>query len=296
MDLRRLRYLVCVGEERSFTRAARKLNLSQPTLSQQIRDLEAELGVTLFVRTAHKVEITEVGALAIDHAMRVLASVQVLNDAILEYKGLRHARLRIGVTQTFNALYFPSIVAAFSKDHPSIELEILELANDAIHEEVEAGSLHLGVGLPPGMTRGVVEPLYADTLMFVCAARHRLAGASPIAITQLADESVAMLTHGFRTRRLVEGFLAVNGVTPLGIIEFNTFSAILNVVESSRHVSIVPAAVRQGRGTGALHFAPLVPEPPSRMVCLLRAQPGRETPAAARFADYIKAECSTISA
>jgi LysR family cyn operon transcriptional activator len=288
MDFRRLRYLIRVGEERSFTRAARSLNVSQPTLSQQIQDLEAELGVTLFTRSAHKVEPTEAGALTIDCARRVLAEVEGLREAVLEHRGLKRGRLRIGVTQTFNALYLPQIVTAFARDYPAIDLEILELANDEIDAGVEAGTLHLGVGLPRAHTRSQAEPLYADTLMFVCSREHRLAKADLLPAGRIAQESVALLGNGFRTRAAVDDYLATAGVIPRRILAFNTFAAILNVVGSGDYVSIVPADVRHVSGVSALHFAGLEPAPPRRTICLLGAPAGRATPAAVRFAARIR--------
>jgi LysR family cyn operon transcriptional activator len=288
MDFRRLRYLIRVGEERSFTRAARSLNVSQPTLSQQIQDLEAELGVTLFTRTAHKVEPTEAGALTIDCARRVMAEVDRLREAVLEHRGLKRGRLRIGVTQTFNALYLPEIVTAFARDYPAIDLEILELANDEIDAGVEAGTLHLGVGLPRAHTKSCAEPLYADTLMFVCARGHRLAAAERVPAERIAKESIALLSHGFRTRAAVDDYLEETAVVPLRIIAFNTFAAILNVVASGDYVSIVPADVRYVSGVPELHFARLEPGPTSRTICLLSAPEGRVTPAAVRFSARIR--------
>jgi LysR family cyn operon transcriptional activator len=288
MDFRRLRYLIRVGEERSFTRAARSLNVSQPTLSQQIQDLEAELGVTLFVRSAHKVEPTEAGLLTIECARRVMAEVEGLREAVLEHSGLKRGRLRIGVTQTFNALYLPQIVTAFARDYPAIDLEILELANDEIDAGVEAGTLHLGVGLPRAHTRSRAEPLYADTLMLVCARESRLAGAEEVPASHIATESLALLGHGFRTRAAVDDYLTEAKVTPLRILAFNTFAAILNVVATGDYVSIVPADVRHVSGVAALHFARLAPAPPRRTICLLSAPDGRATPAALRFAARIR--------
>ncbi|ATQ69105.1 MULTISPECIES: LysR substrate-binding domain-containing protein [Methylosinus] len=288
MDFRRLRYLIQVGEARSFTRAARSLNVSQPTLSQQIQDLEAELGVTLFIRSAHKVEPTEAGLLTIDCARRVLAEVEGLREAVLEHRGLKRGRLRIGVTQTFNALYLPRIVTDFARDYPAIDLEILELANDEIDAGVEAGTLHLGVGLPRAHTKSRAEPLYADTLMLVCARESRLGEAEEVPASYIAQESLALLGHGFRTRAAADDYLAEAKVTPLRILAFNTFAAILNVVATGEYVSIVPADVRHVSGVATLHFARLAPAPPLRTICLLSAPDGRATPAALRLAARIR--------
>lgn len=288
MDLRRLRYITHISDERSFTRAAQSLNVAQPTLSQQVRDLELELGVTLFIRGGRRVEVTEAGTLVIDHARLILSAVETLKEAVLEHRGLKRGRLHIGVTQTFNALYLPPILTAFARDYPAIDLEVSELANDEIVAGIAAGRLHLGVGIPLDVDTGDADPLYRDTLMFVCHACHRLAGLTTIPVHQLRAESLALLVGKYQTRVAVEAYLGAAEVTPKSVTGFNTFAAILQTVALGGHSAIVPADVGRVGGAPGLRFIALDPAPAERVVSLLDAPDARRTPATAEMAKRIR--------
>lgn len=275
MDLRRLRYILAIAREGGFTAAARSLNVSQPTLSQQVRDLEQELGVTLFARNAHRVEATDAGKLVLEHAERVLDAVAALTQAVEEHRGLRRGRLRMGVTQTFSALYLPAIVEDFARDYPLIDLELLELANADIEAGVEDGRLHLGIGVPRRDTMLRAVPLYEDRLMFVCSERHPLSIQAVVGVEQLAALSMAFLSRQFHTRLTIEAFLSAAKVTPRRVLEFNTFAAILAALRSGEHATIMPASgtgLPDGGGLpegGGLRFLPISPPPTPRQICLM---------------------------
>ena len=129
MELRHLRYFLAVHEHRNFTRASETLNVSQPTLSQQIRDMEEGLGCLLFHREYHQLIPTDAGELTRRYAREVLSTVDELTHNIQELQGMRHGCLRLGVIQTFNAYYLPDILGSFARDKPSINIEVEELAN-----------------------------------------------------------------------------------------------------------------------------------------------------------------------
>lgn len=289
MDLRRLRYIVRLAEERSFTRAAQSLSVSQPTLSQQVRDIELELDVILFSRGGRRVETTEVGAIVVDHARLVLSAVRTLNEAVLEHRGLKRGRLHIGVTQTFNALYLPPILTAFAREYPAIDLEVSELSNDEIVAQITVGQLHLGVGIPADIDNEHADPLYRDKLVFVCHARHRLSGLPTVPVDQLRSESLALLADKYQTRAAVEAYLNAAGVTPNRVTSFNTFAAILQSVSLCGHSAIVPADLGRADGLSDLRFIALDPAPAERVICLLSGSIGRRTPASDEMARRIRA-------
>lgn len=289
MDLRHFRCLVRLAEELSFTRAARALNVSQSALSQQIKDMEDELGVRLFDRSAHAVRLTEAGAIALDHARRALAVREALSEAIDAYRGLERGRLRLGVTQTFNALYLPAIVSQFLHEHEAVDVEVLELANADIHDRLAAGELGLGVGIGPVEPPLAAHKLYTDSLAFVCAVGHPFATRPTIKLREIGDQCVALLSRGFTTRAAIDGFLQHQGVAPKRVLEFNTFSAILSAVSNGTCVSIVPADARRVSPMLALHFGRIQPAPPQRTVCLLKGPAGLATPATQAFERIVRA-------
>lgn len=289
MDLRQFRYLIGVADVLNFTRAATALHVSQPALSQQIKDLEDELGVRIFERSARSVRITEAGALVIEHARRALASVEALKEAVEAHRGLRRGRVRIGVLQTFTAFYLPLIVARFLRDYPQIDVEVHELSNNDIHARVATGELSVGIGLANGSTATDQYKLYSDALAFVCARSHPLAVRDSLALDALKDERVGLLNAMFATRADIDALFASRGVHPRQIIEFNTFSAILAAVFAGACVSVMPADAKRVSPALDLHFGKISPAPPRRTVCLLKGPKGLRTPAAEAFAGAITA-------
>jgi DNA-binding transcriptional LysR family regulator len=294
MDLRRLRYVIKVADERGFTRAAQSLNVSQPTLSQQVRDLELELGVTIFSRNSRQIEMTQVGALVVEQARLVLSATDRLKETVLEYRGLRRGSLHIGVTQTFNALHLSPILNAFAQDHPTIDLLVSELSNDDIVAGIASGDLQLGVGIPLVADIVTTDELYKDTLMFVCHPEHHLAHLSFVAAKNLENEALALLVGKFRTSAAIDAYLSGVSIKPRRVTGFNTFAAILQAVSLGGHAAIVPADVSRLNSINGLRFLRLSPAPPERTVALLHPHPSRSTPASNEMASRIKrAFCRT---
>ncbi len=287
MELRHLRYLVKVGEERSFTGAARASNVSQPTLSQQIKDLEEELGAKLFARDRHTVTVTQAGELAIDHGRRVLSAVDALRQALAEHQGLRRGRLRLATSETFNALYLPDIIDRFGQDFPDIDLSVREMPNVAIVAALHEGSIDLGVGSMVSQTIVNTTPLYTESFMFVCAKRHRLAGQSQTLVESLDNETMALFVQGFTVRRAIDEILDAAHIKLRRAMEFNTLSAILSVVSRGGAVSIVPAIARHVSPSLGLSFSTLKPAPPHRVVSLMLPNAAMRTPASRVFEDYV---------
>jgi LysR family cyn operon transcriptional activator len=295
MQLRHFRYLVEIAEASSFTKAARALNVSQSALSQQIKDLEEDLGVRLFDRSAHAVRVTEAGAIALDHARRALAITESLREAIDAYKGLERGRLKLGVIQTFNALYLPAIVSEFVRRHETIDVEVLELANVDILVRLALGEIHLGVGIGPADPPLAAHKLYADSLAFVCAPNHPFATRPTLKLRALEDQCLALLSRGFTTRASIDAFLRHHHVVPKRVLEFNTFAAIMSAVSDGACVSIVPANAHRVAPMLDLHFGRIRPAPPERIVCLLKGPAGLSTPAARAFESVVGAYFAAVT-
>ena len=132
MLLRHLRYLLAVADHGGFTRAAEALHVSQPTLSQQIRQLEESLGVDLFDRTSRSVKPTDAGQAYIECARRVLVELEAGKRALHDVKDLSRGSLRLAMTPTFMAYLVGPLVRDYVARYPGIHLEIFELSMDDI--------------------------------------------------------------------------------------------------------------------------------------------------------------------
>lgn len=284
MEFRTLRYVVAVADRLSFTGAARDLNVSQPALSQQIRQLEDELGIQLFARTSHRVSLTQGGLLVVDHARRTLDSVGRIREAVDALQGLKRGRLRLAVTQSFNALHLTTALATFLQMHPLIDVTVLEWSNMAIVAGVADGSLDMGVAFGTIDAPVAARILYKDQLMLTCAHDHPFALLPIVPAHLLTDEAIAMLTVEFGTRRALDRFFEEREITPRRVIELDTFASILKLVETGICVSVMPGlAVNTPQESSSVVFRQLDPAPPIRDVQLLMPPTAAQSPAAKAF-------------
>ncbi len=285
MELRTLRYLVAVADRLSFTAAARDLNVSQPALSQQIRQLEDALGMQLFARTPQRVAVTQGGRLVVEHARRILDGTIRLHEAVAQFRGLERGKLRLAVTQSFNELHLTPVLSAFIREHPAIDVTVLQWSNGAIIAGVADGSLDLGVAFGPIEAPVAIQQLYQDQLMLACSRGHAFAALSVIPLDSLAGEALALLTADYGTRRALDRFFEVHEVAPQRIVELDTFGSILKMVETGLCVSVMPSSpVEMDPASGAVVFRPLHPAPPIRSIQLLQQPTAARSPAAAAFA------------
>jgi LysR family cyn operon transcriptional activator len=288
MDLRAFQYVVAVAERLNFTSAARDLNVSQPALSQKIRQLEEELGLQIFARTSHQVALTRGGELVVDHARRTLEAAARLKQEVGAFRGLQRGKLRIAAIQSFGALHMPELLATFLARHPAIDVTALEWANADIAAGVESGVLDLGIAFGPFEGAVRAEAIYEDRLMLACSPDHPLAGRPQVPVATLGDESIAMLTGEFDTRRALDLFFRENGIAPRRV-EFDTFAAILNLVGINACVTILPGRSHDiGAQARGVVFRPLVPQPSPRTIHLIMPPIQVQSPAAKAFAQIVR--------
>lgn len=288
MDIRVLRYVIAVADRLNFTAAARALNVSQPALSQQIKLLEEELGIALFHRSSQGVTLTQGGRLVVDHARRVIGTAASLREEVEAFRGARRGRLRIGVTQSFNALHFPPILAELVSEHEGIDVTVLELANPRIVEGVAQGTLDIGIALGRNGDPAVAtRPLYEDRLMLACRKGHRIATMAAYPLADLERETLALLTDDFVTTRELTSFFSLHGIVPGRIVSLNTFAAILSLVASSDCLSVIPTWADRMDVPMGVSFVPLTPSPPRRLTSIVLPAGGVQTPASRLVIDKL---------
>src|SRR5215470_20444823 len=145
MEIHQLRYFVAVADEGSFSRAATKVRVAQPSLSQQIRKLEAEVGQPLFDRLPRSVVLTEAGRCFIDYARQILASIGDARRCVDDLKGEVAGRVAVGAIPTIAPYLLPELVVTFQKHYPEVTLHIVEDVTAVIARRVEAGELDVAL-------------------------------------------------------------------------------------------------------------------------------------------------------
>src|SRR2546428_3979868 len=255
MTLRQLEVFLAVAREKSFSRAAKRIHSSQPTLSEHIGELEGELGKKLFFRRGREVTMTEAGRVFEQYAARAVTAVEGARQALADLDGLAHGSLLIGASTTPGLYVMPGIVAAFRATYPGVELK-LQIANSQVIEgRVKDRELDLGIvgghAVSPGeecLAAGML-----DELVLVVAPGHVWAKRRNIAPESLADESLLVREEGSATRSVAERALQRAGVRFRVAMELDHTEAIKQGVMAGLGVAFLSIyAGRGGVGTGRL--------------------------------------------
>ncbi len=270
MELRHLRYFLAVAENCHFRNAAEELLVSQPTLSQQIKDLERELGTPLFERAGRRVRLTQAGTTYREYARRALNVLEEGQSVLFEFDEMLRGKLTVGVVQTVNSYLTPRIVASFVADFPNVLLHMEELSADEIEEGLSTGSLDLGVSFEPSLGSDLrCENLFEEELVLLVHPGHRLAARKRVKVNDLGDERFCLLSKAFCTRRLIEQCFR-QAATPCQVAaELNSVAGLIAVTEAGGPPTILP---RLGVETSRLKIIRLEHPTPTRSICLLRAQ------------------------
>ncbi len=258
MDLRRLRYFVAVAEEGNVTRAAEKLGIGQPPLSQQILTLERELDVHVFYRTGHGVALTEAGKALLVDAKRLLGDAQ---QAVLNAQRAGRGetgRLHLGLTAS--AAFHPivrSLIRVFRGTYPGVALTLTEGTTSQLLALLEEGRLDLAL-LRPGTHSFAGIALYqiaSEPMKVVLPAGHRLAKSRRIPLTALAGESFVLIPREESPMLHDEILNACRqaGFEPVPGQQAPQLSSVVNLVSAEFGVSIVPASVSQIRAEGVVY-------------------------------------------
>ena len=257
MELRHLRYFVAVAEERHFGRAAARLHMAQPPLSQQIRRFEAELGEPLLYRTTRSVELSPAGQVLLERSREILAAVDAaVDDARRAARG-EYGRLAIGFTGSSTYEMLPSLAAALRQALPGVVLDLRgELLTPAQVARLIDGTLDLGLLRPPVRERELnTEVLRSEPLIAVLPESHRLAESDAVPLEMLAQEPFVTYPSHFRSvlHDAVEDACAAHGFKPIAAHEVAETATLVSFVAAGLGVSLVPASVRHMTVRGAIY-------------------------------------------
>lgn len=245
MELRHLRYFAAVAETCHFGRAADRLHMAQPALSQSIRQLEAELGASLFTRTTRQVSLTPAGEFLLDEARRVLQAVDDSTDGVRRVAEGRKGLARLGFTGTAAFTQLPFIARTLRRELPEVALEVHgDLLTPDQCEGLREGTLDLAVLRPPATEDGlVVRTIEAEPLVLALPADHRLADVATIAVTDLRREGFVL----YKAAAINEAVLRAcrdAGFTPRREHEAPGTAVLLALVAAGLGVALVPGSAR----------------------------------------------------
>ena len=251
MEVRQLRALVVLAEERHFTRAAARLHIAQPALSQQVRRLEEELGLPLVDRTTRRVALTEAGEALVARARTALGEIDAARAEMEERTGLLAGTVTIGMTPTPGPVDLPALLAGFHRRHPEIGLVVREGLSVALAADLRADALDVAfvTELESGDLRGLERHrLVAEPLVLVVAPDHPLAGRERVAVTELREEAFVAFSPGATIRAAVERAAERHGFRPRVAFEVTDMTRGRAIVAEGLGVGVLPRsdALRPG--------------------------------------------------
>jgi DNA-binding transcriptional LysR family regulator len=285
VELRRLRYFVAVAEELHFHRAAERLHLAQPALSQQIRKLELELGVQLLNRDKRGVALTPPGLVLLDEARRLLHHAEEAARATLSANAGTIGKLRVGHLAGAVPTILPTAIARFATRHPGVEVcPETHAARQAI-EAVRAGHLDVALVSLPAPTEGLrVTPLGVEETVAAVAGYHPLSGRSSIPLEDLSETELVVLPRTANPA-FYDGFLGacreVSIAPPLREVAEPRVELALLIASGGGAIAVLPASAAEQYTIPRVVFRPLEAPAPTTPIGLVSRPESTSTTVAA---------------
>jgi len=283
MELYQLRYLVAVAEVGNFTRAAEKLFITQPTLSQQVINLEEELGHKLFHRLGRKAVLTEAGTIFMERARRILfeadnARKELQDDPSLE----RH--IHVGAIPTVAPYLIPPLIARCRQVHPNLQISVREDFRPQLVRGVLEGELDLAITAQPVINRQVaVETLMSEPLLLVVAKENPLANQKLVTPSDLGSETFVLLGNASSVAEQVQNFCGDNHIEPRVGFRCAQVSTVKSLVAIGAGVSILPRVTRAPEDAGNLVYIALANCTPTRDLVIIRHMQRYQSRGVAQF-------------
>jgi len=251
--LRQLRYFVAVAEELHFGRAARRLHMTQPPLSDQIRRLEDRLGARLLERDRRSVRLTDEGRFFLEEARRILGDVELAVRQLEELKEGVRGTLRIAFVGSAGFVVLPTILKHFRREHPGVRLVLSEMTTAEQQQALPGGEVDVGIGREPSGSPELVEvPIASESLVVALPSNHPLTSRPRLQLAELAEEPFLFQPRatGLRYHDRLLAACQAAGFSPRIIQEANQLQTHVNLVAAGMGVSLLPGSVRVLRMPG----------------------------------------------
>lgn len=268
MELRQLRYFTRAAETLNFSDAAKSLNMAQSSLSQQIKQLEDELGTQLFIRNSHSIRLTEAGEVMLPFAMRTIHEAEACADRINDLRKLLTGTLNIGVTHSFNPILTESVIS-FMKMYPGIKLNVVYKQMNELMELLSKREIDFVLAFRPIQPLADVEShiLFQNSLSAIVGVSHPLAAKDRVTVAELERYELALPSKGLQARNAFDSIISDYNHFKIRI-ELNEVNTLLKLVRQTclvtvlaedsiydvRDVKAVPIDVPDNQMAGCVHI------------------------------------------
>lgn len=292
MILRHINYFLAVAKYESFTRAAASLYVSQPALSQQIKQLEETLGTTLFDRSGRSIKLTDAGAVYARYAQKALQDLEEGRRAIHDVQNLSRGALRIAITPTFTTYLIGPLIKDFHHSHPNVTLSVQEMSQEKMEKQLLDDEFDVGIAFADVRSSDIeAQTLLIETLALVVNKNHVLAQHQAIDLQTLSAQSLVLLSHEFVTREQIERYCRQHDIQPKVLMEANSLSAVIEIVRNTQLTTLLPSNIVSNRDE--LVAIALAPSLLKRTAVLLQRKGAYQSAAASAFIKLAHQYCAS---
>ena len=286
MEIHQLRYFVAVAEEGSFSHAAEREHVSQPSLSQQIQKLEAELNQPLFDRLPRSVVLTEAGRSLLEYARQILTGIANARRSVAALQHEVAGRLSVGAIPSIALYVLPRLIGRFQSAYPQVTFELFEDTTDKLAQRLEDGTLDVVLATSGDHTPTLIHHrLGKEPLLMLLPEKHRLAARKTIKWSDLASEKFLLLHEIHSVSIQVRQLLAANHLNPEIVLQGAQLVTIARMVAAGLGVTVIPQMMVDTEFIKGCIAVPFARPIPTRELILLRNPLRFETKAAAVFRD-----------
>src|SRR5438093_2299751 len=248
LEIRHLRYFLAVAEAGSFSRAADRLGISQPAISQQMRDLEAGLRVSLFQRRGKRILLTAAGLIFQEHARVLLRGLENLLQELSSEPGQLRGALHLGVIPILNVALVPHLLGPFAAAHPGVSLTVEEISSTEIETALEEGRMDVGLGFLTRHSPNLrYERLCTDPFALIVSEAHPWWKRRVIHFSELHQQRLLQLPDTFVMRRMTDEISRNHQVRPRTVAEINSIGTLLRSLEPLEAAALMPKIALRGK-------------------------------------------------
>jgi DNA-binding transcriptional LysR family regulator len=269
VEFRQLQYALQIAQEKNFSRAAEKLLIAQPSLSQQLAKLEKELGVLLFQRTTSSVELTHAGSLFVERAQKIIDMADQLHKEMEDLSNMRRGKLVVGSLPITGSHIWPIVLPVFQKQYPEIEINLVEDTTARLEELTALGKTDISLLSLPLLDESIAsEPILQESITLAVPKNHRFASLKVVSIRELEHEPFITLKRGQGFRNITFDLCRKAGFEPKIAFESSNIETVQSLVAAEMGIAFVPEMTAR---TEWSHYVPVyvsLLEKPSRTIVL----------------------------
>ncbi|MEO6873644.1 MAG: LysR family transcriptional regulator [Opitutaceae bacterium] len=293
MELHQLRYVVAVAETGNFTRASERCHITQPSLSQQVLNLEKELGHKLFHRLGRKAVLTEAGTTFLERARRILFEVENASKELKDSTSLDR-RITVGAVPTVAPYLIAPLVERCRETHPNLVVHVREDFRSDLARAVLEGELDLAVvTMPIKNHRLSIEPLLTEPLLLVVGKGHPLSGRSEVTAADLAEETFVTLGDSSTLAAQIRSFCGDNNFAPKIGYRCAQVATLKLFVAMGAGISILPKVAQLPEDRATLTYLRLTGNAPTREIVVVRHLQRYQSRGAEQFLSLLREHVST---